>query len=157
MPTLKEQEERLRFLLSRVDAEAEKFQKIISLLDAKENALNEEITDAGLQTVPINIAPHSATESNLYDEVRAHLMELNKMKNFLSGKLNVVIKEEELIGKLNKKYGKNVQLKKLGSGEFEIDFKDAESEKAYAQLNASKKLIAQLKESVSEITPSKEE
>lgn len=151
MAELKEQEERLRFLISRIDSEIVKFQKSLNTVEEKQSRLNEAIIKRGLQEVPINITPHSAEKQNLHQEIKQHIMDLNKLKNYINGKLEVVIKEEELIEDLKKEHGKNVSLHKLESGEFEINYKDEETEKAYNQINVSKKLINQLKKSIQDI------
>jgi SMC interacting uncharacterized protein involved in chromosome segregation len=151
MPELKEQEERLRFLLSKVDAEISKFESLVKSIDAKQDSLTAQIRDAGMQSVPIRITPHSEATENLYDEINAHLMDLNKLKNLLSSKLNLVLKEEELFAKLNKKYGKSVDIERSPSGEFEILYKDDDTSAAFSQLSTSKKLIDQLRGSVKDI------
>ena len=151
MPELKEQEDRLRFLLSKVDAEISKFESLVKSIDLKQGQLTAQIRDAGMQSVPIRIMPHSDATQNLYDEPNQHLLELNKLKNFLSSKLNLVLKEEELFSKLNKKYGNNVEIDRNPAGEFEIRYKDEDTSAAYTQLSTSKKLIEQLRGSVKDI------
>jgi len=148
---LKEQEERLKFLISRIDSEIEKFKKIQSGVGERKDELDGAITKKGLQSVPINIAPHSMDKSNLFDEIQQHILDLNKLKNLINGRLEVVIKEEELIQGLKEKYGKSVSLVKGESGEFEVAFKNEETEEAFNQIKTSRRLIEQLKESLKEL------
>ena len=151
MAELKEQEERLRFLISRIDSEILKFQKLLKSIEQKQSKLNEAIRERGLQEVPINIVPHSEEKENLREEIKQHIMDLNKLKNYINGKLEVVIKEEELIEDLKKEYGQSVSLHKLDSGEFEINYEDKETEKAHNHVKTSKKLVNQLKKSIQDI------
>jgi len=151
MVELKEREERLRFLLSKIDSEIEKFKKISGLVDGKRQALSTEITKKGLSEVPLEIRPHSGEEQGLTEEITKHLLELNKMKNYLSSKLELVIKEEELLEELKKKHGDNVELLKTPAGEFEIVYTDSETDDAYNKLKASRKLVSDLKVSMKDI------
>ncbi|MFH1586272.1 MAG: hypothetical protein ABID38_00270 [Candidatus Diapherotrites archaeon] len=148
---LKEQEERLKFLISRIDSEIEKFKKILAEVEGKRDELDNAITKKGLQSVPINIAPHSMDKRGLYEELQQHILDLNKLKNLINSRLDVVIKEEELILGLKEKYGKSVNLEKNEGGEFEVSFKDAGTENAYSQIKNSRRLIEQLKESIKEL------
>ena len=148
MVGLKESEERLRFLLSKIDSEIEKFKGISDLVYNKRQAISTEITKKGLNEVPLEIRPHSTEEPGLTEELTKHLLELNKMKNYLSSKLELVIKEEELLKELKKKHGDNVELVKNPAGEFEIIYKDSETDDAYNKLKASRKLISDLKASM---------
>ncbi len=147
---LKEQEERLRFLLTRVDSEMAKFERLQKQVDAKQASLSSAISREGLEGVTVNVTPHGEGSANLAEELRNHLLDLNKTKNLIAGKLNLVVKEEELIASLKGKYGENVALVKLPSGEFEIDFKDPDTEQAFNQVQSGKKLLQQLRESLAE-------
>ena len=73
------------------------------------------------------------------------------MKNYLSSKLELVIKEEELLEELKKKHGDNVELLKNPAGEFEIVYTDSETDDAYNKLKASRKLVSDLKASMKDI------
>ncbi len=148
---LKEQEERLKFLISRIDSEIEKFKKVLIGVESKREELDKAITKKGLQSVPINISPHSLDKSGLYEELQQHILDLNKLKNLINSRLDVVIKEEELILGLKEKYGKSVNLEKNDGGEFEVSFKDTETESAYSQIKNSRRLIEQLRESMKEM------
>jgi len=159
---LKAQEDRLRFLVSRIDSEIKKFQDMLSLLEGKQSNIQNMIKKQGLEPVPIRINPHSMSTQNLIAEMQGHLMELNKLKNYLSQRLNEVIKEEALKEKLLREFGEKIQIKKLPSGEFEIDYSDPETLNLFAQIQASKKTINQLRENLAEVEketpqPSKEE
>ncbi len=148
---LKEQEERLKFLLSRVDSEITKFERLLKEAQAKRAELEAAVHEQGLKVVPIAVAPHSEGSSNLEEDLQQHLLDLNKLKNLISSKLTIVIKEEELIEGLKKKYGTRVGLEKVGASEFKITYSDSDSEAAFAQINNSKKMISKLRDSVEEI------
>ncbi len=148
MADLKEREERLKFILSKVNTEIEKFGKIQSALEARQDELSEAVAGKGISNIPVNITPHTESSENLYEETRQHIMELTKLKSLIETRLNLVIKEEELIAELKDKYGDNVSLAKLPTGEFRLEFKDEKSEDAFEQLKMSKKMVGQLRESV---------
>ncbi len=149
---LKQQEETLKLLIKKIDSEIVRFEKIKTEVGVKRAKLEESVNTAGLQPVPIEIAPHSGTGENLEQEIKQHILDLNKLKNFINGKLNVVIKEEELLNELQKKYGKEVGIKKIPGGEFELTFSDAETKKAFAALQKSKKMLSTVKRSVQSLT-----
>jgi len=150
MAGLKEREERLKFILSKVNTETEKFRKILSSLEARQEELSEAVSGKGISNIPVNITPHTESSENLYEETRQHIMELTKLKSLIETRLNLVIKEEELIAELKEKYGDNVSLAKLPTGEFQIEFRDGKSEDAFEQLKMSRKMIGQLRDSVHE-------
>ena len=148
MAELKEKEERLRFLLSKIDSEIGKFKEMSESLEEKKNALVKEISRKGVAEVPVEITPHSGEQESLAEEITCHLLELNKMKNYLGGKLEIILKEEELLEELKKKYGSKVSLVKGRKGEFEIMYTDAETDAVYTKLKAGKKLVLDMRESM---------
>lgn len=156
MVELKEKEERLRFLLSKIDSEIEKFKEMQASVEERKMSINRDITSKGLSEVPLEIRPHSDEQDGLGGEVNRHLMELSKMRNYLNGKLELVIKEEELLKELKKKHGNKVSLVKTDEGEFEIVYEDSETEEMYDKLKASRKLIADLKSSMKDIIKDEE-
>ncbi len=149
-PELKEQEERLRFLLTRVDAELDKFGRVLKQVEAKQSKLGDAIAKEGMEGVTVNVLPHGEDAGNLFEELKNHLLDLAKTKNLIASKLNLVVKEEELLDTLRDKYGDSVQLVKLPSGEFEIDFKDEDTEQAFNQMQSGKKLLQQLRQTLVE-------
>lgn len=155
MGELKDQEERLRFLVSKVDSEIKKFQGLLDTAETLGGELDEAVRKEGLQSVPIAISPHSEESEGLAEELKQHIMDLNKLKNLINAKLNLVIKEEELIEGLQRKYGNKVSLKRISGGDFEINYADDKTDNAFNQLKNSKKLIAQLKDSVDKIVSGK--
>ena len=148
MPDFREQEERLKFLISRINSEISKFEKIQQSMAKMQEKLNTAITQKGLLKVPIDIFPHSEDKQSLYEELRQHVLDLYKLKNLISTKLDLVIKEEELLADLQKEYGTKVELQKLPTGEFELRYHDTETEEAYNAIRTSKKLVSQLRETI---------
>ncbi|MBS3062977.1 MAG: hypothetical protein J4203_03830 [Candidatus Diapherotrites archaeon] len=145
---LKEQEERLRFLLTRVEAELAKFERLLKQVEAKQAGLGQAIAKEGLDNVEVNVSPHGEEARSLVEELRSHVLDLGKTKNLVASRLNLVVKEEELLEGLQEKYGDSVQLVKLPSGEFEVEFRDADTEQAFNQMQSGKKLLQQLRESM---------
>lgn len=156
MPTLKEREERLRFLLTKVDSEIDKFESLLGSAENLQSELDAEIRGTGLQSLPINFTPHTEGQRDLQDELKQHILSLNKLKNLINKKLKKVIREEELLEGLQKKYGDKVSLKGAGKGELELIYKDEETEKMFSRLKNSKKMISQLKESVNSLADKEE-
>lgn len=150
-PELKAQEDRLRFLVSRIDSEVKKFQDMLSALERKQEGIQTMIKKQGLEPVPIRINPHSTSTQNLIAEMQGHVMELNKLKNYVNQKLNEVVREEGLREKLSREFGEKIQIKKLPSGEFEIDYSDPDTLNLFTQVQASKKTINQLREKLAEV------
>ncbi|MCX8158108.1 MAG: hypothetical protein N3D73_00380 [Candidatus Diapherotrites archaeon] len=151
MEDLKDKEERLRFLLSKIEDEIDRFSKMQEIIETKNRELFVEISKKGLTETPLEIAPHSDGHQSLLDEVREHILELNKVKSYLSAKLDLILKEEELIEALKKKYGNNVNLLKRADGVFEISYTDEETKNTYLKLKASKKLLSDLKSSIGDL------
>ena len=145
---LKQQEEELKLLIKKIDSEIADFEKLKTAIDVKKATLGEAVNKAGLQPVPIDVVPHSDSSRDLEEEIKQHILDLNKLKNFINGKLKVVIREEELLNELQEKYGKEVGIKKLPGGEFELTFSDKETEQAFAKLQKSKELLSTVKKSV---------
>lgn len=151
MAVLREEEDRLRFLVSRIDSEIEKFTKMLKELEEKQLVVQNEIEGHGLQPIPVKIKPHSEETENLLVDMQNHIANLNKMKNFVSQKLNIVIKEEELVESLRDKFGEAVSIKKLPSGEFEIEYSDQDTLMLHSQIQAGKKIVEQLRKSLEEL------
>ncbi len=147
---LKEQEERLRFLLTRVDSESAKFERVLKQVEAKRAELDKALDKQGLENVAINLLPHGEESPTLVEELRSHVLDLGKTRNLIASKLNLVVKEEELLENLQEKYGDKVKLLKLPSGEFEIDFADEDTAAAFSQMQSGKKLLQQLRETLVE-------
>lgn len=146
MVDLKKEEEELKLLVKKIDSEILKIQNILEEIDTKQNNIQIAVTITGLQAAPINIFPHSDNEQNLAEELKQQILELNKSKNFLTSKLDIAIKEEELLAELKKQFGEAISLKKTRSGEFELEFKDKETQKAFDELEKSKKSLKEIKE-----------
>ena len=147
---LKEQEDKLRTSLSRIDSEISKFKSILNTVESKKEQITKTITKKGLEEIPVVILPHSPDESNLYEELKMHLDDLKQLKNSVKAKLDLVVKEEELIAQLKKEHGEKVDIK-VFDDKFNVDYKDIDTEYAFGQLNTGKKLLDQLKNNIKEI------
>ncbi len=154
---LKQQEEELRLLIRKIDTEIVAFEKLKTEVSVKKAKIEKSVNVAGLQPVPINIAPHSGSADNLVRELEQHVLALNKVKNFINGKLKVVIKEEELLAELQKEYGKEVNIKKHPNGEFELVFSDDGTKAAFKALEKSKGMLETVKKSVQSLTEEQKE
>ena len=153
---LKQQEEELRLLIRKIDSELANFKRLKDKVGVKRAKLEKSVSKAGLQPVPVEITPHSGEDANLEQGINKHLLDLNKLKNFINGRLKVVIREEELLAKLQSEYGEEVGIKKLSGGEFELTFADGETQAAFEDLQKSKKLISIVKKSVQTLSEEKE-
>jgi len=147
----REEEERLRFLIAKIDAEISRFSELKEKLESRQEELSDALRSEGLQPVPIIFQPSAGTK-DLLDELTDHVLELNKMKNFVAQKLNMAIKEEELLEKLQKKHGSAVNLKHLPSGEFELVINDTDTQQVFAQIQASRKNMNSLKKTIQDLT-----
>jgi len=143
----KEEEERLRFLITKVDSEILRFNEMKDKLDSRLASLDRELKSEGMQPVPVIFQP-TAGHKDLLEEITDHILELNKIKNLVAQKLKLVIREEELFDKLQKKHGSSVDLKHLSNGEFEIAVNDAETQQFFSQVQASKKNMAGLRKTI---------
>ena len=95
----KEEEERLRFLMSKIDSEILRFNEIKQGLEERKNEFNEALNSEGMQPVPVKFQPSVSGSENLLDEISQHILELSKLKNFVAQKLNMVIQGDELMQK----------------------------------------------------------
>lgn len=147
----REEEERLRFLITKIDAEILRFNDMKEKLESRLDSFNKELKSEGMQPVPVYFQPASG-QRDLLDDLTEHILELNKMKNLVAQKLKLVIREEELFEKLQQKHGSSVDLKHLPTGEFEIVVSDSETQQVFSQVQASKKNMAALRKSIQDFT-----
>ncbi len=145
---LKRQEEELKLLLRKADSEIARFEKIYQGIEARKEELNKAVEGAGLQSVPFEIGPHSDGSRNLDLEIKNHILELNKIKNFINAKLNVVIREEELLLELQRKYGESVGVRRLPGGEFDLTFSDKETKAAFSELQKGRKILSEVRKTL---------
>lgn len=148
MADLKEQEEKYRLLIKKLDTELTKFEKLKEKIKLKRKDITVEVKKAGFDTVPVRITPHSQSKDDLISEIENHILSLTKTKNFISMKLESIMQEEELLEELKKKFKDNVKIIKLEHSEFEINFTDAETKEAYDELLQSTKLIENIKKTI---------
>lgn len=148
MPGFKEDEEKFRLLIRKIDLEILKFQKLKSTLLDKQQNVSTAVRGTGFEAIPVRMVPHSDSASDLLSEIDNHMMSLNKLKNFINMKLDSLMEEEELLDELKKKFGNNVEIKKLDRGEFEINFTDSDTKKAYEEIKKSAKLVEEIKNTI---------
>ncbi len=152
---LKKEEEELKLLIKKIDTEILKLQALLEEAESKHSNIQIAITRTGLQTIPINILSASNDSIDLVSGLRKQILDLNKSKNFLNSKLDVTIKEEELIEELKKQFGESVSLKKTMQGDFEINYHDKETDKAVLDLEKSKKTLEEIRKSYQNILEEK--
>ena len=148
MANLKDQEEKYRLIIRKIDLEIEKFQKMKKNLSEKQTNVVKAIKGTGFEEVPVRIMPHSETAEDLSNELEKHILSLNKLKNFINMKLESLMHEEELLDELKKKFGDNVSIKKIDRGEFEVNFTDPETKKAFDEIKKSKSLVEEIKNTI---------
>lgn len=141
---LKDMEERLRFLLSKIDSELERFKSLKQEVEEKKKQLLGSLKDKGIEPIPIELSPSESM--SLAEDVDEHIKELQQFKNSINMKLKNVLREEELIDSLKKEYGENVEVKRDAANAFKIIYKDPSTAKIHAQVRLSKKLISSMRE-----------
>jgi prefoldin subunit 5 len=145
MNELPKGEDRLRAMLSRLDQQIEKFQKVIEKINAKKKELNEKISEAGLEHVPVSLKASLDSNENIEQKIEEHLLELKKTRNLVLKKLERVLKEEELFAALEKQFKGKIKIKSLGKGDFEVSYADSDTKNAEKELMKSKQNIEEIK------------
>ncbi len=151
MNKLEQKEEELRMFIKRIDSEIQKFTKLKENICSKKSSVETSLRKLNLEPVPIRIEPSPNSNRNLEREIEEYLLELNKMKNYINTKLKAVLKEEQLLESLKKRFGESVDIKKAKEGDFEITYYDNESEFTGNELNKSKKSLQEMKKAIDKI------
>lgn len=157
MADLKDQEKQLRQFMRTVEEQVARFEYLKNVLQVKMDSIREEITRHSFSPTPISLRPSETYEGDVYTEVQKHLLELNKMKNYLSIKLKEVIQEEELLESLKGKFGDSINFEKPKRGEFEIVFSDENIKEAFTELNQGKERIKLIKDSLNDLKEKEEQ
>ncbi len=157
MGGLKEKEKQLRLYLKTVEDQIRKFESIKSVLQEREDEIREEITTHSFSPTPISLKPDAKYKGDVYAEIQKHLLELNKLKNYISIKLKELIKEEELLGLLKNKFGEGINFEKPSRGEFEIVYSDQQVRDAFESLKHGREQAAMIKDSLNEMSDKKRE
>ncbi len=145
MPDLKEQEEELRLFLQSVEQQIEKFQKLKERFAERRDKIREAIQNHDFALVPVKISTEACED--ILAEIEQHLMELNKLRNYLGVKLKQVVEEERLLESLKKQFGENLAIEQLEHG-FEIRYFDSEAKQALEELQKSKEKVMHIKNSL---------
>ncbi len=141
---LNEKEERLRFLLSKIDGELTKFKEIKITLDKKKQELNTDLSK--LDASGTSISFYSDEQENVAEYVNSHTLELENLKNYIANELQKIIKQKSILETLKKKYGDKVTVEENQLGGFKIKYTDNDIISAAQTTNLSKKLVQNLKE-----------
>jgi len=149
---LGKQEKKLRLYMKTVEGQIAKFESARRVLQESEDEIREEIVNKSFSPTPISLKPHDDYPGDVYQEVQNHLLDLNKLKNYISIKLKEVIKEEELLQSLKAKFGENIDFEKPKRGEFEIVYSDQNVKDAFDNLKNGREKIRLIKESLNEMS-----
>ena len=143
---INEKENRYKFLLSKIDEEVGKFKIKLSTLDQKMQDLRDSAKVASHDVIPISL--NTASQDNVYELVKAHILELDNLKNFINLELDKIAKQKSLQKTLQDKFKDNVKVEQNQLGGFKIAYTDDDINKITEDTLISKKLIGSLKESV---------
>jgi len=143
---INEKENRYKFLISKIDDELSKFKIKLTALDQKLQDIRDTSKIATHDIIPISL--NAKSQDNVYELVKAHILELDNLKNFISLELDKIAKQKNLQKTLQQKFSNNVLVEQSQTGAFKIDYSDNEIDKISDDTLISKKLISSLKESV---------
>jgi len=143
---INEKENRYKFLLSKIDEEASKFKIKLSTLDQKMQDIRDSTKNASHDIIPISL--NASSQDNVYELVKAHILELENLKNYINIELDKISKQKALQKTLQDKFKDNVKVEQNQMGGFKISYTDDDVNKITEDTLISKKLIGSLKESV---------
>ena len=156
MTRLEEQEKQLRLYLRTVEGQIKRFESTKKTLQEREDEIREEITKRSFSPTPISLKPKQDYGGDVYAEVQQHLLELNKLRNYISIKLKEVVHEEELLQSLRGKFGDSIDFEKQKRGEFEIVYSDQSVRDAFDSLSNSREKVKLIKDSLNEMDDKEE-
>jgi len=148
MVDLKEQETELRLFLQSVEEQIEKFNRLKEMFAEKRDSIREAMQQHNFSLVPVKISTEQCED--VLAEIEQHLLELNKLKNYLGVKLKQIIEEEQLLESLKKKFGDTLEIDEAEHG-FEIKYFDSEAKNAFEELQKSKEKISHIKSTLRKI------
>ncbi len=148
MVDLKEQETELRLFLQSVEEQIEKFNRLKEMFAEKRDSIREAMQQHNFSLVPVKISTEQCED--VLAEIEQHLLELNKLKNYLGVKLKQIIEEEQLLESLKKKFGDTLEIDEAEHG-FEIKYFDSEAKQAFEELQKSKEKISHIKSTLRKI------
>jgi len=142
MVLLKEQEDELRLFLQSVEGRIAKLEQMKEKFAEKRDSIREEMQAHDFAMVPVKISV--AECDDILEEIEKHLIELNKLKNYLSVKLKKVIEEEKMLEALKQKFGNSVEIEQADQG-FEVVYRDEEAKQALEELKKSREKTMEIK------------
>lgn len=157
MADLKEREKQLRLYLKNVESQIKQFESTKKMLQELEDEIRGEITKHSISPTPINLKPSDSYDGDVYGDIQHHLLELNKLRNYISMKLKEVVQEEELLESLQSRFGEKIDFEKPKRGEFEIVYSDQRVKDAFDKLKAGQEKVKLIKDSLSEMRSQKNE
>lgn len=145
MEDIIEKENRFRFLLSKIDGEISKFKIKLTILEQKIQDI-KQVTRGFDEQVPI--ALNAENQENVYELLKAHLIELENLKSYISQELNKIEKQKKIEKELKSQFNDNIRVEQNQLGGFKINYKDDDINKIADEAIISKKLISSLKENI---------
>lgn len=145
MEDIIEKENRFRFLLSKIDGEISKFKIKQTTLEQKIQDI-KQVTKSFDEQVPI--ALNAENQENVYELLKAHLIELENLKSYISQELNKIEKQKKIEKELKSQFSDNIKVEQNQLGGFKINYKDDDINKIADEAIISKKLISSLKENI---------
>jgi len=143
---INEKENRYKFLLSKIDGEIEKFKIKQTTLDQKMQDIKDSTKIATHDAIPISL--NAKNQENVYELVKAHILELENLKNYLNIELEKIAKQKKLQQTLQQKFKDNIKVEQNQLGSFKISYTDQDVEDITEDTLVSKKQINSLKENV---------
>lgn len=141
-----EKENRYKFLQSKIDEEISKFKIKLTTLDQKMQDLRDTSKMATKEIIPISL--NAVNQDNVYELVKAHILELENLRNFIILELEKIAKQKNLQNILEEKFKDNVKVEQNQMGTFKIDYTDQDITEISQDTLVSKKLISTMKENV---------
>jgi thioester reductase-like protein len=145
MEDIIEKENRFRFLLSKIDGEISKFKIKQTTLEQKIQDI-KQVTKSFDEQVPI--ALNAENQENVYELLKAHLIELENLKSYISQELSKIEKQKKIEKELKSQFNDNIKVEQNQLGGFKINYKDEDINKIADEAIISKKLISSLKENI---------
>ncbi len=145
MEDIIEKENRFKFLLSKIDGEISKFKIKQTTLDQKLQDI-KQVTKSFNEQIPI--ALNADNQENVYELLKAHILELENLKAYISQELNKIDKQKKIENELKTQFQENIKVEQNQLGGFKINYKDEDINKIADEAIMSKKLISTLKESI---------
>jgi Ca2+-binding EF-hand superfamily protein len=108
----------------------------------KRDSIRAEMQAHDFALVPVKISVEECED--VLAEIERHLIELNKLKNYLSVKLKKIIEEEKMLEALKRKFGNAIEIEQADQG-FEIRYLDEEAKQAFEELKKSREKTINIK------------